>query len=362
MKQRKHLLLLLGLLIMGYQQLLAEQNAQLVNLRYYDHGGSSRLAIRLQGNPQYSAVRNESDVRIILQHTGAPVSYDVARMDFTSGFVAHVHIDRRRGDSVVVIVGLRTNTAFRIERMGKVDGLFVDVFPDSSHTLAQDTVSADTALAIGHPSVIMPIQTMSFNTLVAAGDVPSKEQKDTIVRAGVPTVAAAIPNTSLIWPKAHVLHVSLAIALAVLGTALVLLFIRRLYTTRSLPVPSTFTTGFTEAISKQGHERREVPREMLKHGVVEPPRDRLLDAESSALMLAKRYGRGLGEVKLSFDLRSRQSERRWIKRVQEFAEKNEDKQDRIAVAKELGIGRGEVDLAVLLHHLKTPKTLKEELV
>jgi|GEM_PF-5082701 len=361
MKRRAAIPLLFGLLLLGNKQLFAEESSQIVNMRYYNHEGSSRLAIKLLGNPQYSTERNESDVRIILPNTDVPASYDGARMHFANGFVTRVYVDRWKGDCVVVTVGLKANTGFRVERMDNMEGVFIDVFPDSSRTLTQDSGDADTALATGHRSVILPIQTLSFTTLVAADNMPPKKQKDSVVSAAPPAVSIVLPNISFAWPKVGVVHVSLAIALAVLGTALVLLVIRRLYVTRNVRVPSTFTAEFAGAISGHPDQRKEDSREMWSSRPVESPRNRLVEEDSSVRMLAKRYGRGLGEVKLSFDLRSRMSERRWIARVQELAEKNEQLQDRLAVAKELGIGRGEVDLAVLLHHSKTPKTLKGEL-
>lgn len=334
--------------------------ARIIGVRYFDRPSYSRLVIELNDTFQYSVVRQGDEIRILFAKAQVPALYDGARFQYSSGLLDRVWIDRLKNDSVVVTVLARKNTAFNLRKAQQLVGLLLDVHPDFPDSLAHDTASVQAESTVALPLVIQPIQTISQNSLLPAGTQQ--------LQVSVPAESRmSIAMTSILEKiadlrKVNPLHASLAIALAVAGTGLLLLLLRRLHIRGPKQGRSAFPTEFADAGSKQenlphiGRAAAEGARETI-HQVAERS-----EQEASVLGLAKKYGRGLGEINLSMNLKARQRENQWAKRAQRLAEVTGNSRDKAELAKELGIGRGEVDLAMLFHHLKAPSTLREELI
>jgi hypothetical protein len=64
-------------------------------------------------------------------------------------------------------------------------------------------------------------------------------------------------------------------------------------------------------------------------------------------------------LKLSFNLTGRKSEHQWAQLIKTLKETQVAQKDQVKMAKKLGIGRGEVELAAALHRTR-PLRLKEE--
>jgi len=362
MKQLKYILLMC-ILLLGVRQVHATDRpsmvARILDVKYYDRAGYSRLIVSLNESVQYSATKKGNEIRIVLAKTDILPSSDGARLQYFSGLMDGVSVDQVKDDSVVVIVvRVKANTVFKLEKTEKPNGLCLDVYPDPSPIYWEDTTSVYTQSSGTQRFVIQPIQTISLNNLASTVTPPQRESAGTTAESS--NTMAAVLKVIASQGRMNPLHASVAIALAMMGTGLLLLLLRRRYVRK--PTRTVFTAELNEAVSKQ------VIAPQIDLPVPEDSRDAepstvlQSDPDASVLGLARKYGRGLGEISLSLNLKARQRKNRWTKRAQRLVEVADLSRDRGEIAKELGIGRGEVDLAMLFHHLNTPKTLREELV
>ena len=352
--------------ILGVAQLYSGSvdsgRAQLLKVRYFDqHEGYSRLTITVQGDFQYSTSKVENVFRILLPGTGVAAPYEGARLKFFTGFVNSVHVDRT-AEGAIVTVHPGAQMWVRVGRMENQNALYVDVYRDSAKTAALDAAGVDTASGTTHGQVIMPIETISLNSLVPTENSGSGGEKV----GAVQTNDTPVTQTKPWWEfqplsEEEILPMVFTLASSVLGTGLVLLVIRRHYSKKHMQVRSGAVTGFSEILVKQpGYSAgdsgmQEVPR-------VPEPSAHSASQDATALGLAKKYARGLGEINLSLALKARQGKHKWVQKVQEMAGESKGAGDNMKIAKELGIGRGEVDLAMMLYHLKSPQSLRKELV
>ena len=337
--------------------------SQLVNMRYFDHAGGSRLAIRVRGEFVYSMTKGEHAVRILLAGTGVAPSYDGARLRFSTGLVNTVCVDGAAGEGAVVAVRPRAGTAVRVVRMEGENGLYVDVCHDSSHVVGQDSFSLDAASAGMHHQVIVPIRTFSLNSLVFAESSGSAGEYADVTQTNDTVAAQVIPEVGTRrFAQVGLIPALLGLTSAILSTGLLLLLIRRHDGRKNVMLPPGVDAGFSEVLSQLSEWESRESGIQEKPQAPELPYSPPSHQDVSVLGLAKRYGRGLGEINLSFALKARQGERRWVQKVQEIAEGSHGADDNARIAKELGVGKGEVNLAIMLHHLKSPQTLRKELV
>jgi hypothetical protein len=366
MTKRIHIPILCMLLIVGVQRAHPEEQqsrtSQLVSAEYSDSAGRCHLAIKLAGNPQFSANRLQNEIRILFAKTDVPPAYDGARLHFSSGLITRAYIDRAKGDSIVVAIGLKANTGFQIEWMHKEQELRVSVFPDSTQQSMQDSVVANAVSMDGHRPVIVPIQTICTNSLVPEARPSQREQKN---RSGQSSGNAAVKSGVLSglagMVRINLISIFIAVGVAVVGTVLTLLLMRSFHARRSVCTQRTFAGEFSVAMKERAEDPTRVPTAAVESSIPESPRTLRSARDVSSLDLARKYGRGLGEINLSFALKARQGEHRWVQKVKKLAEGESQSHDNLRIAKEFGVGRGEVDLTMLFHHLKTPKTMKEEL-
>jgi hypothetical protein len=348
MRRKANILILCGLFLICAQWSQAvEQStdiARVDDVRYAVLEGSSRLTIKVEGRMQYSVDRVENWVRILFGKTTVKERYARARMSFTSGFVARVNIDQRGQDSAVVAVLLREKTSFKVSRSDKEKALLVEVYPDSSFQNHAGN------------SLALPLQRLPFGGMLVGessqhkvNEAPKVQQVDLNAR-----------KSPYSWPNTVALSVLLTIALALLGTSVLLVLIRsRSFGNATRRQSKAASVSTDPALIRTNSSQRNallVDEQSDADSVVSSDRDSL------ARLLAKQYQRGEGELTPSFNFKGRNGEHKWNQKIRELTESNLERKGHASIARKLGIGKGEVELARLVRQAKNPKILSEESV
>jgi hypothetical protein len=285
-------------------------------------------------------------------------AHDGARFHFSTGLVNSTNIDRLGVDSALVTISLKPHTAYRIGRSDSVGGLLVTLFRDSDPALTKDVSHVAEAPDQGdRPPVIQPVLTFTLNGMTAVENSPSEGPgKDVAQGEKHSTLKSTLLSEIRHLPESHLLPMALSFVSATLGTGLLLLLSRQRNTPRLRTAPAAVGAGFPEVLSthirdgSRGFERTE-PR---RHQAHRPSRE-----DASALDIARKYGRGLGEINLSLALKAHQGVHVWAQKLEKIVDKGNDMHDRASVAKELRVGRGEVDLAMVFRHLTSSQTVRE---
>ena len=362
MKKKWMLFCLLAVVSVGnaYPGSRAPAAAQLVKVRYFDRTACSRLAIIIRGDFRYSTSSEGDSLRISLPGTTVSPSYEWARLKYWSGYVNSVSVNTSPSDSVVLAVHCKSNTVFRVERMVNDNGLFVEVQSDSSHVWSSDSASVRGASTDVHSRIILPVQTFSLNGLASGEKSDAGKETSDVARKDDP-----LPPTRGQWEELYDLARSypmvLILASSTVSTGLLLFFLRRHAGKKQRVGGHRAASTFPEALSDGSESLLQRSAAPESAGPPEPLPTAPSHQETSMVGLAKKYGRGLGEINLSFALKARQGEQKWARTVREVEQGGDTADNKLRIAKELGVGKGEIDLAMMFHHLKSPQPLRKEL-
>lgn len=151
--------------------------------------------------------------------------------------------------------------------------------------------------------------------------------------------------------------------ISLLGTSGIMYRVTR---TSSSKMPVTQKAGKSVAINGANVDALLAQARLIldeKTGAV-PPRliveERPAERENTALLHAKKFGRGQGEFQLAKTLEAQNRQCMWQKRLQ-LLDPKRTAGEPVGTAKELGIGQGEVGLALSLRRLQDTETRKEQL-
>jgi hypothetical protein len=307
--------------------------ARIVSVRYYNYPTHSRLLIRIG-----------------LGGTSLKPEHDGARYSFSEGRIKSVYIDRITDDSATVLVAFRGTVRSDLAMLDFITTLRLDAMNETT-MVAADTTRSDTLATADHPAIIVPLPEIATNrTVPPQGIVPTARKTEPVPdhMAQVESYVRDFASGLSVEPR----HVEVTLGLAIVGTTLALILLRK----RTMKRSRSFAAVAVQALETEPEPEQETPVD-----VEMPVRTRTQSPGrmSPAMTLARTYGRGQEEVNLSMNMKGRHAERRWAINVRKLAEEQETGQDSAALARKLGVGRGEVDLALLLHHLKNPRTVKE---
>ncbi len=84
----------------------------------------------------------------------------------------------------------------------------------------------------------------------------------------------------------------------------------------------------------------------------------MLERDSDALSLARRFRRGQGELELTKTFESKSRQYAWEKKVQRL-DPNKSGREYVTAARQLGVGRGEINLAMALRRMQEASGRKE---
>jgi hypothetical protein len=321
--------------------------AQLVSVRYGVRPGCSRLTIALNGVPPYAVARQDHGVRIAFGNTTVLSAYAATGIRFSSGLIERVSFDGTGRDSAIVLVFLKAGARLRGIPIKDGENLQFEFVADQGATPASATGEGLPRKTAGTPPLDLP----ALTGMVAArpqGTVAGKTSGGTELpphgRGGVPA------------PRLHLL---LAVMLAAMGTGLALLLLRRRAVNHP-PAPGP---------EPPAPRRRHLPGDTqeVSAGVTPPEVREAEDADmdddqaASMLSLARQYRRGQGEMNLSFNLASRQTEQKWARLVEKLKTASGNRNAQVTLARQLGVGRGEVELALAVQRATGATPPEEEL-
>jgi hypothetical protein len=173
---------------------------------------------------------------------------------------------------------------------------------------------------------------------------------DPVVQA--PPTTAAVPSTTTAGARrsSDLAMIAAAVVLSVGSTLGLLLFLRRRAMKTLTPRPSQQIVGpvVPPAVPGMG-----IAADPVEAQVVEEP---MFD---DRVQIAKIFQRGKEEVNLAMALRARSLPRANKKRLEEIAHKSGSTSQRRTAARKLGVGVGEVELAVHLKNMQHKSKRKE---
>jgi len=333
----------------------------LSGIRYNNQERSSRLTMQFAGEVRYS-VQCEGN-RLLLGFSSArPASPPgVARLQFKDGYIRSVTTDRIGQDSLFVVVVLREGTTYTLVRPADGNALFVDVVPDPEYRAPavtapkapkpapQKQVPANSSLvdipSIARTQVEAPLQQAVLNAPAAS----------TPAAAAVPATESG--RTSLIGPDVMLLGGGGLIAL--LTTAGILLLIRRWDHRRAHTARSPHTAALPAA---DDSATREDIRALLERASRRSP---VVEEDSAPQMfeerteMAKAFGRGTEEMSLAMTLGTKGKPRANKQRLDQLVLKKASSAQRRTAARKLGVGVGEVELALQLRRFQSTRKQKE---
>jgi hypothetical protein len=332
--------------------------AVLRGIRYAAGDTLSRVTLTMEGIPRYTGSLEGTTVRLGLSGARIGPSPGESMFKFRDGLVRSVSLIQCPGDSVDILVVMREPARYRIVRSPSGNGLQVLAFKPLPERVVQVVRPPVPLSGIGGSRAVFPLPFV---------DIPSiaREQIEELPPAVTPGKAS--PPAIVATPSPMIGMV--LIGLTMLGGFVLLylmLFPRRAGSqsrVQSRPAAATAgPVGDTEALAVERFPGRThpegLPETLRSRHLEEPPADEDQDEES--YQMARSFSRGREEVLLArkFQEAPTITQHRITRVVSDDAGTSQ----RTAAARKLGVGRGEVDLAVRLKGLQNGRTMKEEVL
>lgn len=337
-----------------------DESALLRDVHYNVQQGISRLTLCIDGGIRYSAVKQENRIVFGFPHTRVGSPPGAARLGFTSGLISGVTIDRVKTDSTRVVVTLRDQTTYRVVQPISGSELLVDVMVDTGAVAA-----AVKPMRTGPPRAMT--QPPKPNPRAGLVDIPSiartQVQEGENTSRGRREVQAPSPAAPPVAEQQGPAILSLvlvgALAFAgVFGTAILLVVASRKSRTATVKTTTAsdaagrrpaFPTDVIPAAS-----REESPGAFPEEVEEEPP---MLD--DRALHYARQFRRGHDELEFASRIEELPSGRAIPEVVNRLRATKASPARRISAARKLGVGCGELELAIHLKEVELKASRKE---
>jgi len=345
----------------------------LKDVRYVVQPAFSRVTMHFQGDIKYTAVQQDNRIVIGFPRTRVASPPGAAKLEFKTGHVHGLTIDRITADSIRVIIVLRNRMTYRVVQPKADNQLYMDVTVDTGKAVAvasrppvKPAVRQETsAKGAERKSALVDIPAIARTQLVdlsqratAPHTEPQKENLQARENQLSPVQAEKNGRTSL-SPVFLVLAVAV---IAALSTGLLLFVASRRQVgitvaaprsqatqPQSLPGPEPALPAPARPVKNRFAEEEEFPE------VDEPERD------DDTMQLARRFERGQNELSLALRLRGAYAASVGTTKVQKALTAKKSKAQQLNAARKLGVGRGELELALHLEQLQQHKLRKEEL-
>lgn len=348
---------MLAILSWNTPRAAAQEYATLTDVRYSAQAGYSRVTLMFRGDVRYSPLGSDGVVRLGFSHTGVAIPMKARRQLLNTGLVTAISVSALEGDSTIVSIMLRTATTYRCVLPASGNALYVDVLPTGgqaalprpSHAPIRRVVPAHAESP--HATAAQP-RAPATNAVI---DIPS------VAREQMHTESTPAPSGTIVQEPAHAgLTPAAALALSAVvviiltgsGAAIALAFRK----TPAAPVATTPRPVRTEVTAP-------AEREAAGRGVLadEPDEDDESHfAHETSLQLARSFRRGSEEITLARRLHDHAAPQLSAARMEETLSRAGTPNQRLHFARKLGVGRGEMELAVKLRSMRTAET-KEEL-
>lgn len=336
----------------------AGENTTLTDVRYSAQAGYSRVTLLFRGEVRYSQLGSDGGVRLGFSHTGVGIPANARRQLLRSGLVSAISVSPLPGDSTIVSLMLRTATTYRCVLPASGNALYVDVLPTGGQSaLPRPSVPSVHRVT---PSKAEPPKAIAAQQYVQASnaviDIPGVAREQLHTESSLPSARTGMrqPAQAGLTPAAALaLSAIVVILFTGSGAALALAF-------RKKPAKPTLMTpraGRT-AVPVPPPERETTSDPPL---VDEPEEDDESHfAHETSLQLARTFRRGSEEITLARRLHDRATPQLSVTRMDETLTRATTANQRLHFARKLGVGRGEMELAVKLRSMR-PAEQKEEL-
>jgi hypothetical protein len=370
MKKMPYLLLVCALLLLVPWKGSADQPSILKDVRYGVLPAYSRVTLVFGGDIRFSTDHGKSLVRLVFSRTQVAPSPQVTRLRFSEGLVQNVVVRRLPGDSLSVSVTLREHTTYRCVQPSGGNEVHIDVFPKEGMAVpaivrapAQGTAGSVRRL----PAVIRaPAQSVAAEPKLrerVAGliDVAAiaRAQVEGENRPADPharTTEGPLPTP--VKAGSPLLLIGLMAMVALTSGGLVFFVMRLTGSTPVHRIPSSATT-----LQHPGHAGTTVSsadEEPRRTGDEEERLEEEDGERETSLQLARSFRRGSEEITLSRRLHTQPAAPLSIGKMQQMLARSTTQTQRLHAARKLGVGRGELDLALKLKTLRPASPKIEE--
>ena len=403
MKKTTSLLFVFALLLLVPRKGSADQPSVLTDIRYGVSPACSRVTLVFGGDIRFSTDHGKSLVRLGFSRTRLAPSPRAARLRFSEGLVQNVVVRRVQGDSLSVAVTLREHTTYRCVQPSGGNELHIDVFPREgmavssqavtrtppgdakapvvqspgiTRTPARGTAVPDAATRTpGQGAAASVLHPTAVTRVTAQNEAAEPEAREraiglidvaAIARAQIetenrpPDPRARTTQKRAAAPAeagSPLLLIGLMTMVALTSGGFVFVIMRRTGSVPARPAPSA-------AVPPQVHGPARgmvspVDEDLLQPGEQEYPADEEDGERETSLQLARSFRRGSEEITLARRLHAQPAAPLSVGKMQQMLARSTTQTQRLHAARKLGVGRGELDLALKLKTLR-PATPKNE--
>jgi hypothetical protein len=296
---------------------------ELLGAKYGLRGETSRLVLTFNEPVRFMHKKvNNKQIRLSFPQTASARYANGVPLMFSSGLARSVAFDFSRPDTLALLINLKANVAYEVRK------------PKGTSQVVMEMYTSDTASIVGP---LIDIKAMMQQQIEDAkkreGDINATRTEGFFDVQPIPFLAACF--------------------IALLGTAGMMFWIIKRPPPRKpaphrVSLPAAKHEAGVEAILAQA---RLILQE--KAGVF--PRRVALEtgaaSEEAALTLAKKFGRGQGEFEFVKQAQSGNRHYMWEKKLQ-MIDSARTGRESVSTAKKLGVGRGELALALSLRRLQ----------
>jgi hypothetical protein len=337
----------------------ADQPSVLTDIRYGVTPACSRVTLVFGGDIRFSTDHGKSLVRLGLSRTRLAPSPRASRLLFSEGLVRNVVVSRVQGDSLSVAVTLRENTTYRCVQPSGGNEVHIDVFPKEGKAVARSTPKPPAlARATAHDRageretrdrVIGLIDVAAIaRAQVEMEDPPAGKHRH---RMDSPVAVPAEAGSPL-------LLIGMMIMVALTSGGLVFVVMRR-----SVPLPVQPAPSAVPPSPHHGQARGMISpadEDQLPAGEQEEPGEEDDGERETSLQLARSFRRGSEEITLSRRLHAQPAAPLSVGKMQQMLARSTTQTQRLHAARKLGVGRGELDLALKLKTIRPAEPKNEE--
>jgi hypothetical protein len=390
MKKIPHLLFIFALVLLVAGKGRADQPSVLTDVRYRVTPASSRVTLVFGGDIRFSTDHGKTLVRLGLSRTRLAPFPRATRLLFSEGLVRNVVVTRLQGDSLSVAVTLRENTTYRCVQPSGGNEVHIEVFPKEGMGVPSQAVTRAPARGTASPVVHPPASTgasvqgeagsaaklPAVAQAIARDRAEEQEVRDRAI--GLIDVAAIaraqveaedhpvnVPRQRMDGPVdvpaesgSPLLVIGMMVMVALTSGGFVFVVMRR-----AVPVPVQPAPAATLRSAHQAPARGVVSLAdggQLPAEEEESPGEEDDGERETSLQLARSFRRGSEEITLSRRLHAQPAAPLSVGKMQQMLARSTTQTQRLHAARKLGVGRGELDLALKLKTLHPAPPKNEE--
>lgn len=338
----------------------AGEDATLTDVRYSTQAGYSRVTLLFRGEVRYSPLASDGGVRLGFSHTGVAIPLKARRQLLNSGLVTAISVSPLPGDSTIVSLTLRPATTYRCVLPASGNALFVDVLPTGGQSALPRPSIASTRRETPmksepHTAAAVQSHVPSVHPVI---DIPGVAREQLRAEPTPPPSRAHMQQSapaSLTPAAALALSAIVVVILTGSGAALALAFRSK---PGKPPVTAPRAVRSPVALPFQSEPEREIAARVLPEDEPEED-DEPQFAHETSLQLARPFRRSSEEITLARRIHDRTTPQLSAVRMEETLTRATTPSQRLRFARKLGVGQGEMDLAVKLRSMR-PAEKKEE--